>query len=198
VSADPQSLAAAIESAVAEAETHTAAEIVVVCARSSGSYRDLGISIGASVALLTLAFLVYSPFPLNPAMWPVEVAVVGGLATWLALRWPGLSRLASPARRKAQVRLGAEAAFYQERVFATAERSGVLVYISWAESEAVLIPDEGLLGSVPGEAWPMVAIDASTAAGVSAGITRLGQILAAHVPRAEDDTNELSNAPVLR
>lgn len=198
MSADPSALSQAIGAAVTEAEGGTAAEIVVVCARNSGSYLDLAWLVGTTTALATLAFLVYSPFPLEPLFWPIEVPIVGGIAGWLAARWPGISRLASPARRRAQVRAAAESAFYQEKVFGTAERTGVLVYVSWAESEAVVIPDEGLLGAVPGEAWPMVAMDATNAQGVAAGLKRLGQILAAHVPRAEGDVNELPDAPVMR
>lgn len=198
MSADPSTLAQAIEAAVTEAEAGTAAEIVVVCSRSSGTYRDLAWLVGSTVSLATLAFLVYSPFPLEPLFWPIEVPLVGGVAGWMAARWPGLSRLASASRRRAQVRAAAESAFYQEKVFGTAERTGVLVYVSWAEAEAVVIADEGLLGAVPGEAWPMVAMDAASTEGVSGGLKRLGQILAAHVPRAEGDANELPDAPVLR
>ena len=198
VPAHPLAAARAIEAAVSEAEGATAAEIVVVCAPQSGTYNDLAWGVGALVSFLALAFVVFSPFALDPIFWPLEVPLLGCAMGWLAARTPGLCRLAPAQRRAAQVRVAAEAAFYQEKVFATQGRIGVLVYISWAESQALVIPDEGLLGRIPGEAWPMVGVDPGSIEGVAEGIKRLGQILAAHVPRESDDANELPNAPVMR
>jgi hypothetical protein len=60
------------------------------------------------------------------------------------------------------VRQYAESLFLKREVFATAERTGILLFVSLFEGQAVLLPDRGLAGPRPGDAvgssgGPMVA-----------------------------------------
>jgi putative membrane protein len=95
-------------------------------------------------------------------------------------------------------RQAAEAAFCQEAVHATTARTGLLVYVSILEERVELLPDQGLLGKIPGAVWNDLAVQADTLEHLLAGLERVGTVLAQHVPSTGDSVNELSNAPRMR
>lgn len=190
---------AAIERAVSEIEVHTDAEVVVVAAPCSGSYADLAWCGGGLVAIAVLAFLCWSPVVFNAVWFPLDVLVTGAFVGWALLRWPRLVvTLAGGARRAGQVRQAALAAFTAENVHATAERTGVLVYVSALEGRVELIADHGLLGRIPGAKWNAIALRADTVEELVAGLHRLGGVLAAHVPATGDNRDQVGNAPRVR
>ncbi len=193
-----RSFADAIERVVSEIEARTDAEVVVVTAPCSGSYRDVTFATAAAVGWGVLAFLIWSPIPFEAVWFPVEVAAAGGLTAW-AMSSPSYAvRLTTRARRQRQVRESAHAAFAVENVHATAARTGVLVYVSACEGEALVLPDHGLLGRIPGTVWADLAVDARSLDSLVAGLRALGEILAEHVPVTAGDRDELANTPVIR
>jgi putative membrane protein len=196
----------AVEAEVGRLEADTDAEVVVVAAPRSGSYRDLALAFGLAVAWLLLLLVLFSPFPFQPAWIPLELPALVVLATWAAHRRPGLLRLlAGPRRRKAQVDAAADATFHQEVVHGTQGRTGLLIYFSALEQRVVLRPDLGLDARVPGAEWNAIrwgsGADPHTCHDLDAflqGLRAVGQVLARHVPPTGSNPNEISDAPRIR
>ena len=104
----------------------------------------------------------------------------------------------SRAARRERVRLGALAAFHEMGVGQTRERSGVLVYVSCLEREALVVPDTGVRRRLQADAWggavraiESAAAGASPALPLAEAVRKLGDLLAAALPVREDDVNEL-------
>ncbi len=179
---------AAIAAAIRAAEQRTSAQLVCVLAHASSGYAYIPI-LWASVLALALPWpLIY----LTP--WSVErmflaqliVFVVAGLLfSWLPLRlWLVPRRV-----QRARAHRAALEQFFLRRVSHTAERTGVLIFVSLAERYARIIADEGIAAKVPQTEW-QAALDAlighmrdgRIAAGFVAAIERCGAVLAAHAP----------------
>ena len=80
----------------------------------------------------------------------------------------------------------------------TAGRTGVLIYLSLAERRAEIIADAAIHDQVAPDVWAaaMAALLADVREGrpgdgLVAAIGQVGQVLAAHFPRQENDVNEL-------
>jgi putative membrane protein len=105
-----------------------------------------------------------------------------------------------------QVNLRAEAAFLEEEVFATRDRTGILVFLALFEREAVILADQGIHRAVPAGEWERLVAD--LVIGIKAGrapaalmetIARCGEVLDAYeVELRPDDRDELANAPRIR
>jgi putative membrane protein len=190
----------AVEEAVGRLEETTDAEIIVVAARKSGSYRDFSFGVASAVAVLTLLALLAVPYPVHPWLLPVELVVVWGLVAWGTSDGPVLRAILPESRRARQVREAAHAEFHREQVHATPHRTGVLIYVSALEGRIEVLPDLGLEGRIPGPVWREAVsgfaqddLDAFLAA-----LDRLGAVLAEHMPALEVDLVDLPNAPRVR
>ena len=85
-------------------------------------------------------------------------------------------------------------------VYATRDRTGVLIFLSALEHRVVILGDRGIHQRVQDPGWSeLVALlvaaikQGKSADGVCEVITRLGELLARDAPIREDDTNELAN-----
>ncbi len=191
----------AVEAAVRRIEARTDAELVVVSAGRSGSYRDASL-VGA--ALCTLALLVvvlFVPYVVPPWAVVLEIGVFFPFVAWLLDGPMGLRLLASADRRTRHVRTAAEAEFFHEGAHATPQRTGVLVYVSALEGLVVVLPDVGIEGLVPLGEWRAVTdrFAADHLDGFLASLDALGEVLARHVPPRDDPNRlELSDAPRVR
>ncbi len=188
-----------IERLVGELEQGTQAEIVVVAARRSGSYRDLRLALAAAVGSIPLLVALYSPLQFHPANIPLYMLLFAVLGWWLA----GLGAWAPraftrAARRQAQVLEAAKATFVEVAVHGTRDRTGVLVYVSELERRAVIVRDLGLDGLIPGAAWNGLKLDLADLDGLEALLREAGAILAEHAPAGDDNPNEIPNAPRVR
>ena len=192
----------AVARAVAAAERGTSAELVVVVAARSGSYRDLALGAGAVAALVVLLVALFARALFPPIAVAVEVPAVLALVTWLTHRLPAALRaLASEARMRRQVERAAAWWFLEEAVHGTRARTGMLVYLSLLETRAAVVPDLGLSGRVPDAAWSSIAWRADGTAGgprtvdeVVAGISAIGALLRQKLPADARDVNELPDA----
>jgi putative membrane protein len=197
-----------IEEAVGCAEARTRGELVVAAVPASGDYPGtawMGACLGA-LAALSAAVLYHwlgrswgfgSPFLV--LLVSAAGAVLGHL---LAGRVAFLKRHLTPDDElDAQVDLAARAAFVEHEVFATRDRSGVLLFLSILEHRVVVLADSGVEAVVePGE-WQ--AIVDRVVIGIRAGracdalveaIERCGDILArTGLERRSDDADELDN-----
>ncbi|MDX2438077.1 MAG: hypothetical protein QNL88_13630, partial [Acidobacteriota bacterium] len=99
-----------------------------------------------------------------------------------------------------------EAAFVEEEVFDTRDRTGILVFLSLCEHRAVILADAGINRSVPDGTWQTLVDD--LVAGIKAGraadamkktVIRCGEVLEEHeVALRPDDVDELPDAPRVR
>jgi putative membrane protein len=211
-----------IASAVFEAESKTAAEIVPVVAAASGRYDraedvvGLIVGIGAMVAAW---FLLVLPAARDPAaggwdgssgaamIWVMAALVVAGFAAgaFLAARIPALRRPFVPAGQMiAEAGERAAQLYCDERVRHTEADTGVLVYLSLFERRAVILADDAAYEALGPEAiaeeCSRLTADAARGdltAALCAAIGRLGERLAAKLPRGAGDRNELADALVV-
>lgn len=189
----------AVHDAVAAIESLTDAELVVVAAPRSGSYRDVALTGGLAAAVAALAFLCWSPWVFNAMHFPVDVALAGVGVAWALERWGGLLRPFVPAaRRRRQVREAALAAFAEEAVHATEGRTGLLVYVSAFEERVEVVPDQGLLARIPGHEWNALDLRADTLDHLLSGLEAVGKLLAARFPPTGANPDEISNTPRVR
>jgi putative membrane protein len=201
---DRQRIAAAIK--VAEAET--SGELVPYIVPRCAPYEAVPWRAGVLSALLMLAVLALArALPLGlPAPLTSEGAVlllvlfVGGLGAFVAASVPGLvRRFAGADRMEAAVHQRALQAFVEEEVFATRDRTGVLLFVSLLERRIEVVADAGVYQAVDAAAWADVTarvrhgIEADALArGLIDGIEACGTLLREHGFHApSDDPDEL-------
>jgi putative membrane protein len=208
---------ARVTAAVAEAESHTAGEIVTVVADRSDGYSDVALAWSAIVAFTALVVLALLPdFYLGLVdtvldNWAHEwtpreiftlaavVAIAKFLGMWLIQLWPPLKFWLVLPPIKTRRTLGKAINLFKvgaER--RTHGRTGILIYLSMREHRAQIIADEAIASKVSPETWgeAMAAMlehirDGRCADGMIAAVEKVGAVLAEHFPRAENDTNEL-------
>ena len=186
-----------ISHAIARAEAKTSGEIVAVVAERSDDYIFIPLLWAALAALLVpLPFLIWGGWP-GPQVYAVQLAVfaVGALlAVWEPVRF----RLVPGPVKRARARRRAMEQFLAQNLHTTANRTGVLIFVSAVERYAEVIADTGIYGRVPPETWSRV-VDGLTrkiregevAAGFIEAVDACGALLAEHFPPAPADTNEL-------
>jgi len=197
-----------VDEGVEEIERRTGAQIVVAVVERSDSYAELpwkAFAFGASITCLVILALGFlAPYQASLAPGLVAMAgmlAFGGLCALLTVPMPGFARLfLSRYRSEAEVRQYAESLFLKREVFATAERTGILLFVSLFEGQAVLLPDRGLAGPLTGDAvvsivGPMVAplSRGRTGEALERGLAGLLGVLEGARSARPGDPNELSN-----
>jgi len=189
-----------IETAIAAVEARTAGELVVSTVPASDAYNDLRMLYAGTLALslTALAHLAWPQWPLPRLLWlEFGVAVVA----FRVLAAGPLLRLIVPRQRfEHSVQRRAREAFLEHELFATRERSGVLILISELEHRVVILGDAGIHSRLPQGVWQAHVASivngfrsGTPADGVCAVIDQLGEVLAEHFPARADDQNELPN-----
>lgn len=206
----------AIAGAIAEAESRTAGEIVVIVSTAPHRYpaTALAVAILAALALpLAAVLLGWHPGSLfagwddlsatTRALRSIEAFVAVQALLFLAVLalvlLTGLDRRLTPhGLRRDRVHAAAVTQFKARGLDATAGRTGVLIYVDEPEHIAEVVADSGVFALVGPDHWHdtiRVLIDGirdgRAAAGMIAAIGMAGDVLARHVPRLADDTNEL-------
>jgi putative membrane protein len=202
----------AIRKATAAGESHTGGEIVPyiverVFDRDWARWR--GATLGALGAAL-IAGVVHSVggFWAGFGVWWITLpTIVGAGFGYLVAGLDAIGRRLIPEDHiERGVRLRAEAAFLEEEVFATRDRTGILVFLALFEHRAVILADEGIHRAVPEGEWQHLVDD--LIAGIKAGravealveaIAHCGGLLEQYeVERRPDDEDELPDAPRVR
>ncbi|WP_095011681.1 TPM domain-containing protein [Tsuneonella mangrovi] len=207
----------AVAHAVTRAEGDTAGEIMTVVAERSDGYTDVALVWAVAAAFTAIAALWFLPeFYLGlvdrllgewNAQWTPRgifglalfVGILKFAGTWLIQLWPPLKYFLIPGPIKSKrayaravqiFRVGAEKR--------TTGRTGILIYLSLREHRAEIIADEAITSCVEPEVWgdAMAAMlthlkDDRIADGMVAAVEKVGEVLAAHLPRQPDDVNEL-------
>jgi putative membrane protein len=189
-----------IEAAINDVEQRTAGEIVVVDVPASDGYHEARLLYGAAFALAAAA-AAHMIWPALSIAWLLWLEIGVAALVWFALGWPPLLRaLIAASRLDDAVQRRARDEFLDCNVFATRDRSGVLIFLSELEHRVVLLGDSGIHERVHTDGWQhhvthiVQAIRAGRPGdGVCEVITELGAVLAECFPPRPDNTNELPN-----
>lgn len=108
-----------------------------------------------------------------------------------------LWRDTSPRQRAAEL-------FAAERVWDTAENSGILIYVELADRRVEILADRGIAARVPQGEWDAICREMEQSfragqwrQGALAAVARAGELLAEHFPAGERNPNELPDRPLM-
>ena len=188
-----------IRSTTADVESRTSGEIVVMVVDKSDDYRE-GEIIGR-IVLGALVSMIVTAFYYHASMWFfIPLAFFAYFPLKIIVRRSEHMRMTfvGPGRREAAVRQRALRAFHEKGLTNTRDRTGVLFFISLLEHKVWVLADKGIHEKVGQETLNKFA------KGVSKGIAEdrsceslcvamreVGEVLASHFPRKDDDTDEL-------
>jgi putative membrane protein len=186
--------------AVKAVEAQTSAELVVAVRRRSGDYRVVAYHFGfAALALVTL-YLLVTPEVYSIGAIAIDALVAFAVGALLCANLEPLSRaLTRPATRRRNVEAAARAAFFDLGISKTAQRNGILVFVSTFERTAAVLTDVGIDVTPLGPGWTETSASMNEAVkkkdlqGFLAALRRLGPVLATSMPRSAHDVNELSD-----
>lgn len=109
-----------------------------------------------------------------------------------------------PLLRDQSPRARAEELFSQLGVWDTAENSGVLLYVNYADHDIEIVADRSIAAKVTQAQWEGIcrSIEAHFRAGrfeqgMLEAVQAVADLLALHFPAAADNPNELSDRPIL-
>lgn len=199
-----------LDERIAAAEKKTGAQIVLAVIERSDSYPELpwkAFAVGAATAGLAACLLDLLQ-PVWTSASAVLFAVVAALASGAAAALigvliPKFARLFLDTHRaEMEVRQYAESLFLSREVFATRNRTGIVLLVSLFERRVVVLPDSGLRDRLSTDALQMIITDmtAALASGpvapaLNAGLGSLEQVLG--VPaEGQAGRNELPDAIV--
>lgn len=197
----------AIEIAVREAEVRSAGEIVPYAVDHSDRYGEAAWTAAAFGGLLTalVAAVLYDlaeTWVGHPVLWIAFPPLAGAALGYLVAALPAIRRRLVPADvLEHRVRQRALAAFVEQEVFRTRDRTGILLFLSLLERRVVVLADSGITARVAQAEWD--AIVAEIVAGMrrgdagpalAAGIRGCADLLAAHgLPNRPGVPDELSD-----
>ena len=195
-----------IETAVHEAEATTAGEIVPVAVSHSDHYEAAvwkAATLGAFLAVVVAAVVHFAGGYWGGSLmaWILFPSLAGGAAgfTAAALIRPLKLWLAGPATVEHHVHQRAAAAFLENEVFRTRERTGILIFLSLFERRVVVLGDSGITARVERHEWDAVVTkivegirSGQPGTALASAIRRCGELLARRgVTARPDDTDEL-------
>lgn len=208
---------ARVTAAVGEAERASDGEIVTIVTARSDKYHDVALHWAALASLAAMALAALFPQLLTRLLdlllggWREEagpgellaaMTILSALAfviMLLILRAPGLRlALTPPGTKTRRVRARALELFRAGTERRTHGRTGILLYLSLAEHRAEIVADEAIHSRVTPELWGEAMAElvghvktGHIGEGMAAAVTRIGAVLAEHLPRSAADSNEL-------
>ncbi len=195
-----------IKAAVHKAEEKISGEIVPVFVERSGFYTIAnyrgGILLSGITFLCIILFDRYVPALaiLDPMLIFFVVVLAGILGGILTHTLPFIKRrLVSREHLDQATRKRAEAAFLEEEVFNTRQRTGILIFISFFEHEVMVLADRGISKVVDQKEWDTMVQHiiekvrmGQITEGIEDAIHRCGEILFEKgFLKSADDINEL-------
>lgn len=196
-----------VNAAVQEVERTTSGEIVPMIVNRSHEYPmaamlgSLFLSIPASLILAGL---------IGPWIWVgrdnmwlfLAICLVSFTVCHVLIKRSGRFTRFFLDRQEAdrEIKEGAIAAFYAEKLHKTSGENGILLYVSVLEQKVWILADAGINKKIDPSQWDSI-VEGLTA-GIKEGrrcqalceaIHRTGQILATHFPLKQGDRNELHN-----
>lgn len=197
-----------IETAVHNAEKRTRGEIVPMVVRQSGGYGHAPI-VWTAVALATVLALGFSftrdHLPWGSRAWlPLDLLALS-LIGWLLAKVPTLQRLVTPrADRERAALLRAQTAFHAHGIGKTKGSTGILLFMSLHDRQAVVLADKAIADRVPHDAWDKICVmllrgakQCDLANGYQAAIAECAKVLEKYFPVKRGDKDELRNALII-
>lgn len=199
-----------IEKKIKEAESKTSGELVPVIVRKSSTVGHV------PVILLFLFALLF--FVFDGDYWQMEffdlphwlLIVIDFLILAILVRLlsplPFVERLlTSKIDQRMQVEQRAINEFHQLNIKDTKDSTGILIFVSLMEHQAVVLGDEAIAKKLRPETWQEVVDrliqgikEKDMAKGFCEAIDMSGELLSEHFPIQPDDTNELKNHLVIK
>jgi putative membrane protein len=175
----------------------------VVIAGQASAYRSIPILwalLGALIAPWPLIWIT----TLGPSrIFLVQLVVALVLSAFLS--WPKRRYALVPRFIKhARAHEAAAREFLSRGLTRTRDKTGVLIYVAFAEHYAEILADTGIADRVDPEIWQEIIAGLTSAIkdgrigdGLVAAVEKAGAILAEHAPPRFDDTDELPNKVIL-
>ncbi|HFQ81129.1 MAG TPA: hypothetical protein ENK33_07135 [Desulfobacterales bacterium] len=196
---------AKISAAVKDVESRTAGEIAVIFTDMSDDYPEG--SLRAGVIIGSLCAIAVSDLLLGDSLWyAVGLALILTLLIdWLGHKMPIIIRpFISPSRLDEMVARRALTVFYDQGLYKTRDKTGVLFFISLFERRVRVLADKGIYEKITPDELQGYAHGISagiknkkTAEALTKEIQAVGMVLAKHFPIKDDDTNELPDEVVI-
>ncbi len=148
-----------IQAAIEQIEARTGVQVLATVIGKADHYPEApwkAFALAASLASLVVAIqAALDPTwnaPVLAAVDAIAVLGAGAAAALTTVLLPPLARVLLPsARLESEVEQYARAYFLEREVFATRERTGILVLVSLFERKVVVLPDTGLATRLPAE-----------------------------------------------
>jgi putative membrane protein len=197
-----------IKAAVRDAETKISGEIVPVFVEKSGYYTianyRAAIIGAAAVFMLLIIFDRYLPdYAVHDPMYIFIFTLIGGLIGALKAQYinPIKKLMLSQVHMDQATRKRAEAAFLEEEVFNTRQRTGIMIFISFFEHEVIVMADKGINKVVEQKEWDNIVRamieqikKGKITDGIVHAINRCGELLLQKgFVITPDDVNELKD-----
>jgi putative membrane protein len=201
----------AIRAATTAAERKTAGELVVYVTERCDPHPEVAWKaalIGGALGALLAAVAIWRLGGWGAAdyAWMLVGLQLGVLIGWLASLSEGVARrLIGDEALSSRVEGRAAEAFLEEQVFATRDRTGVLIFVALFEHRVLVLADHGIDAKVDASAWSDISDE--LALGIRHGtltpalthaVERCADLLSEHGVTAPDPANELSDEPRFR
>jgi putative membrane protein len=194
---------ARIRTAIGRAEARTAGEIYVVVARVSGDYRLVPLVWALLAALLVPLPLIAFTSLSAGVIYLAQLALFA--ATGIVLSLPGIwPRIVPAPVLSDECHARAVEQFRAHGLDITANRTGVLIFVSLTERYAEIVADTAIAAKVRQEVWDDLIArliaeisGGRLAEGMIGAVERAGTILEEYFPIQPGDRNELVNDIVL-
>lgn len=189
-----------LENVILECEKKTAGEIRLIIARRSSAVGHVAPLIAAFlgfilVSLMWALHLPYSYWTLGGSLLAIICVAYGVSHLDFVRRW-----LTPKEDLASQVWNRAQREFYGAGMEQTRDRTGILLFLSLMERQAVVLADRGIAGKLPNETWVQVVQEALDGAkkgywepSLQAALEHCGKLLAQHFPVRPGDHDELTN-----
>ena len=197
-----------IETAVRHAEKRTRGEIVPMVVRQSGGYGHAPL-VWTALALATVVTLGFSftrdHLPWGSRAWmPLDLVALSLIGSLLA-KVPALQRLVTPkADRERAALLRAQTAFHAHGLDKTKGSSGILLFMSLHDRQAVVLADKAIADRVPHHAWDKICVmllrgasQRDLANGYQAAIAESAKVLEKYFPAKSGGKDELRNQLII-
>ncbi|MBB4633063.1 TPM domain-containing protein [Sphingosinicella soli] len=208
---------ARISDAITSAEQTTSGEIFCVVARRTDDYRAVPFAWAALAAIVLAPLLLWLGIP-DPRWFTSGGWSDGGhpepqriialyaalsallfILTFLVVRTPPVLRFLTPrSLKRSAVHRAAVESFLSHGIHVTAERTGVLIFLSLEDHVAEIVADGGIYAKVAHDVWgdALDALltevkDGKLADGFVSAIGMCGALLSAHFPPGDRNPNEL-------